>query len=111
MNSSTTTKIIELDNGDLFIEIPQIILRNLGWKEGVKLEVNTNIDGSIKIKKPVEMTTIELDLSEKDLLDTMIAAHKLDITFNQFVIQAVENASEHITTIENKLSDSMNNEE
>jgi len=91
MNSSTTTKIIELDNGDLFIEIPQIILRNLGWKEGVKLEVNTNIDGSIKIKKPVEMTTIELDLSEKELIEIALAAHKLDITFNEFVVQAIEN--------------------
>lgn len=90
MNSSTTTKIIELDNGDLFIEIPQIILRNLGWKEGVKLEVNSNIDSSIKIKKPVEMTTIELDFSEKDLLDAMIAAHKLDITFNEFITQTIE---------------------
>lgn len=92
MNSSTTTKIIELDNGDLFIEIPQIILRNLGWKEGVKLEVNSNIDGSIKIKKPVEMTTIELDLSEKELTEIALAAHKLDITFNEFVVQAIENA-------------------
>jgi bifunctional DNA-binding transcriptional regulator/antitoxin component of YhaV-PrlF toxin-antitoxin module len=92
MNTSTTTKIIEMDNGDLFIEIPYSILKNLGWQEGTKLEVNGNIDGSIEIKKPVEMTTIELDLSEKELLDTMIAAHKLDITFNQFVMQAIENA-------------------
>lgn len=80
-----------MDNGDLFIEIPYSILKNLGWQEGTKLEVNGNIDGSIEIKKPVEMITIELDLSEKELLDTMISAHKLNITFNQFVTQAIEN--------------------
>lgn len=91
MNTSNITKIIEMDNGDLFIEIPYSILKNLGWQEGTKLEVNGNIDGSIEIKKPVEMITIELDLSEKELLDTMISAHKLNITFNQFVTQAIEN--------------------
>jgi len=40
-----------LDNGDQYIEIPEKMLKSLGWKEGDDIEWAELEDGKFKLKK------------------------------------------------------------
>ena len=40
-----------LDNGDQYIEIPEKMLKSLGWKEGDDIEWTELEDGKFKLKK------------------------------------------------------------
>ena len=39
------------DSGDLYIPIPEPVLRDLGWKEGDDVEIELDSEGKIYLKK------------------------------------------------------------
>jgi len=41
-----TTKVIELDDGELAIDLPEDMLKELNWTEGTVIEWIDNKDGS-----------------------------------------------------------------
>ena len=45
------TNVIETDNHDLAVCIPDMLLENLGWFEGDEVILSTNADGSITVSK------------------------------------------------------------
>lgn len=46
-----TSKVLEIcDNGDAIVELPDDLLKEMGWKEGDTLDI-TEKDGKITIKK------------------------------------------------------------
>ncbi len=46
--------------------------------------------------EPTKMETIEVDFTDAELLEYMKAAHKLDMTFNQYLQRALQKFEEHI---------------
>lgn len=41
----------EDENGDLLIPIPEEVLKNLGWKEGMEVEIDIDKNGNIFLKR------------------------------------------------------------
>ena len=52
-------------------------------------------DGSFIIKK-IKYETVQLDFVEDELFEYMQMAHDMDITFNEFVEQALENVIDEV---------------
>lgn len=75
---------VESIGDDLVITIPDSILDKFGWKEGDTLEFNDNGDGSFTITK-TKYETVELDVNDKSLFEWMQAAHKSNLTLNQWI--------------------------
>ena len=50
-NMQFLTNVIETDNHDLAVCIPDMLLENLGWFEGDEVILSTNLDGSITVSK------------------------------------------------------------
>lgn len=46
-----TVPVKTLEDGDQFIEIPETMLNNLGWKEGDEIVWTKTSDGSFKLTK------------------------------------------------------------
>jgi hypothetical protein len=82
-------KELEDSTGDLFIEIPPVLLNKLYWKEGDDLKFTTTPAGSIQIRK-VKMETVELDFDDDELFKYMQLAHKKGISFNELCNEALE---------------------
>lgn len=49
-----TLEVQKLEDGDQFIEFPQELLADVGWKEGDVLEWTPNDDGSWTLKKKLD---------------------------------------------------------
>ena len=49
-----TLEVQKLEDGDQFIEFPQELLADVGWKEGDVLEWTPNDDGSWILKKKLD---------------------------------------------------------
>lgn len=41
----------EDENGDLLIPIPEEVLRSLGWKEGMEVEIDVDTNGNLYLKR------------------------------------------------------------
>lgn len=79
----------ETDDGELFFELPDDLLNRLGWKEGDDLKFVDKGDGFL-IKK-IKYDNVELEFDDGELLKYMLLAHEMNITFNEFVEQALKN--------------------
>jgi len=79
----------ETDDGELFFELPDDLLNQLGWKEGDDLKFVDKGDGFL-IKK-IKYDNVELEFDDGELLKYMLLAHEMNITFNEFVEQALKN--------------------
>ena len=90
------------DSDDLFIELPPDVLKRLGWNTDTELQWIDNNDGSIMLKQhdPVEMTQVEIELSDRDFIKIAELAQKNDITFDQQVQQIMV---EYIESFNDKL--------
>ena len=82
--TSVEVKEVNDGSGDVYIEFPEKILDNLGWKEGDELKFIDNKDGSFTVKK-VLMETIELEFDDDELFKYMQHAHELNMSFNEWV--------------------------
>lgn len=84
-----TLEVKQTDHGDLYFNIPEEVLNRLGWECGDDVEFQPVGDGSFMIKK-IKRESIQLDLTQDQLFKYMLAAHELDLSFNQFVELAVK---------------------
>jgi len=89
------------DKDELYFEFPEDLLNRLGWDVGDDLQFNDNKDGSFTIKK-VNMTSIELDFTEKEYYTYLKAAHEADMSFNEWVASAMTAWIEHFKHEEQK---------
>ena len=39
------------ETGDIIIPIPEVLLKNFGWKEGTEVQIELGTDGKIYLKK------------------------------------------------------------
>lgn len=39
------------DSGDIILPIPEVLLKNMGWKEGDDVDINIDKDGKIYLQK------------------------------------------------------------
>ena len=81
-------------DGELYFRIPDDLLDRLGWVEGDEVKF-VEKDGSFIIKK-IKYETVQLDFDEDELFEYMQMAHDMDITFNEFVEQALENVIDEV---------------
>lgn len=51
MTKQWTVTVQENEQGEQFIEFPDEIIKEIGWKEGDTIEWNDNHDGSFTLKK------------------------------------------------------------
>jgi len=72
--------------GDLAVQFSPEILEKAGLKEGDKVSVTVEGDG-FRIAK---LTTLELDLDPKMILELAIFAHEKDITLNELIVTILE---------------------
>jgi antitoxin component of MazEF toxin-antitoxin module len=77
------------ENGDLYIEFPSSLMKDLGWKPGDDVRFRSSTDGSFTVQK-VNYSTIELELDDEELFKYMRAAHENELTFSEFVQKALE---------------------
>ena len=84
----TELEVKESFDGELYFRLPDDLLKRLGWEEGDDLKFIPQDDAFI-IKK-VKYETIELDFNEEELLKYMTCAHEQNLSFNEFVEQALK---------------------
>ena len=90
-------KLQETKDGELFFNIPDDVLKRLGWEEGDEIKFIER-DRGFFLKK-VKYETISLDIDEEDMLKYMMFAHEKNITFNQLCEDAVK---EKLKELENE---------
>lgn len=86
-------KVSELEvkesfDGELYFRLPDDLLERLGWEVGDELKFIPQDDAFI-IKK-VKYANIDLDFDEEELLKYMMCAHEQNLSFNEFVEQALK---------------------
>ena len=86
-------KVSELEvkesfDGELYFRLPDDLLKRLGWEVGDDLKFIPQDDAFI-IKK-VKYANIDLDFDEEELLKYMMCAHEQNLSFNEFVEQALK---------------------
>ena len=84
----TELEIKESFDGELYFRLPDDLLDRLGWEVGDDLKFIPQDDAFI-IKK-VKYETIELDFDEEELAKYMMCAHEQNLSFNEFIEQALE---------------------
>lgn len=90
MSTVYTIDIKHVEEGDdLYMQIPDELMEDMGWEIGDDLKFIDHKDGSFRLRK-VKYETIELEFDDEDLFKYMHAAHKKDITLNEFIAEAVE---------------------
>lgn len=82
-------EVKENDNEELYFEFPPEVLKRLDWHEDDELKFTDNKDGSFTITK-IKMTDIELDFTEEEYFKFLQAAHECDMTFNEWVQEAIQ---------------------
>ena len=75
--------------GNLFFEIPPILLNKLDWQEGDEVKFTTTPEGSIQVRK-VKMETEELDFDDDELFKYMQFAHRKGMSFNELCNEVLE---------------------
>ena len=93
--SETYTVTVQEDSQskDLFFELPSELMKGLGWKTGDDLKWSETDNGGFRLTK-VKMETIELDFDDEELFKYMQLAHEKNISFNQFVEEALADVIE-----------------
>ena len=86
-------KVSELEvkesfDGELYFRLPDDLLKRLGWEVGDELKFIPQ-DDAFTIKK-VKYANIDLDFDEEELLKYMMCAHEQNLSFNEFVEQALK---------------------
>jgi hypothetical protein len=82
-------KEMEDGSGDAYIEFPPVLFEKMKWKVGDGLKFLPKNDGSFIIKK-VNLSSMELEFDDDELLKYMTLAHEKDQTFNEFIAEALE---------------------
>ena len=88
---SIEIKELEDSTGEVYVEIPPVLLEKLEWKEGDDLKFLPQENGSIIVKK-VSMETVVLDLDDEELFKYMQAAHEKGMSLNEFIEDTIEGA-------------------
>ncbi len=86
-------KVSELEvkesfDGELYFRLPDDLLKRLGWEVGDDLKFIPQDDAFIITK--VKYANIDLDFDEEELLKYMMCAHEQNLSFNEFVEQALK---------------------
>ena len=84
----TELEVKESFDGELYFRLPDDLLKRLGWEVGDELKFVPQDDAFI-IKK-VKYANIDLDFDEEELLKYMMCAHEQNLSFNEFVEQALK---------------------
>lgn len=94
-----TLQVKEASDGELYFELPDDILNNLGWKEGDELSFSDKGDGSFIITK-VRMADVEMEFSDEELFKYMKHAHEQGCSLNEWINHILRQA-----LVEDKLED------
>lgn len=81
-------QIKETEDGELFFNIPDDVLNNLGWEEGDDIKFIEKDNGFIL--KKIKYENVELEFDDEELLKYMMFAHEKGITFNELCEEAVK---------------------
>ena len=85
--------------GELYFELPDDILNNLGWEAGDELSFEDKGNGTFMITK-VKMVDIELEFSDEELFKYMKHAHEQGCSLNEWVNRILK-----LALFEDKLDD------
>jgi len=88
--TATTTVTVKRnpDSDELYFELPEDLLKTLGWEPGDEMKFEACDRGAFILKK-VKYETVSLDLDQDELYRYMLAAHEQNMSFNEFVEHAV----------------------
>lgn len=78
------------DTDELFFELPDALMKNLGWNIGDDLKWEETNEG-VRIRK-VKYETVELELDEQDYVKYLKYAHENNMSFNELAEKAVKEA-------------------
>lgn len=81
------------DTDELFFELPDALMKNLGWNVGDDLKWEETNEG-VRIRK-VKYETVELELDEQDYVKYLKYAHENNMSFNELAEKAVKEAMEN----------------
>ena len=81
------------DTDECFFEIPDALLKNLGWETGDDLKWEETDEG-VFLRK-VKYETVELELDEQDYVKYLKYAHENNMSFNELAEKAVKEAMEN----------------
>ena len=81
------------DTDELFFELPDALMKNLGWNIGDDLKWEETNEG-IRIRK-VKYETVELELDEQDYVKYLKYAHENNMSFNELAEKAVKEAMDN----------------
>jgi antitoxin component of MazEF toxin-antitoxin module len=87
MKSYTTTVT---NSGDLAITIPQELSAELGIEAGTETRLKLNDDGTLEVQFLTE--TLDINLTNEELAQYSVAAHKQGITLNEYMLTVLEDA-------------------
>lgn len=76
------------DGENVFIKLPDELLKNLGWQEGDYIEVDA-VEDSLTMKK-AKMVDLEINLSEEEYETLELAALKKGTTVENFIMDCLE---------------------
>jgi len=82
-------QIKETADGELYFNIPDELMSDLGWEEGDEVKFIEKEKGQIQIKK-VKYETIELDFNDDELFKYMKLAHENNMSFNEWVAHSLK---------------------
>lgn len=85
--------------GELYFELPDDILNNLGWEVGDELSFEDKGNGTFMITK-VKMVDIELEFSDEELFKYMKHAHEQGCSLSEWVNRILK-----LALFEDKLDD------
>jgi bifunctional DNA-binding transcriptional regulator/antitoxin component of YhaV-PrlF toxin-antitoxin module len=78
------------DGDEMFIDLPDELLKELNWKEGDELEFQSNENGKSFTMKRVKYESVELEFSDEELFKYMRKAHEMDMSFNEWVAHVLK---------------------
>lgn len=81
------------DTDELFFELPDALMKNLGWNVGDDLKWEETNEG-VRIRK-VKYETVELELDEQDYVKYLKYAHENNMSFNELAEKAVKEAMDN----------------
>ena len=83
-DNNTQTIPVVWEDGEAILQLPDDLMNRLDWKAGDDLEFIPQPDNSFLIKR-VKMTSVPIDLDEKDLYKLMLMAHEQGITLDRLI--------------------------
>lgn len=80
------------ETDELFFELPDALLKNLGWKVGDDLKWEETETGVLCRK--IKYETVELDFEDEEYFKFLKFAHERNMSFNELVEESVKEAIE-----------------